>query len=244
MRFSFIRWRALALSGLLLALGAPPALADDPLRIGRNAGPSAVLADIGVLVVKAAYDKLGVAVKFEPYPLLRSLALADAGSIDGDVMRVAEAGSQYPNLLRVDVPINYFEITAYARTPCMTLGGWSDLRGRRISYERGVLAIERRLKGMDTVAADNMSELFRLLERGMVDVAVGTGLETDLVWRGLKDERLCKVSGTLERVPLFHFLHKRHAALVLRLQAELLAMQKRGEIDAILRREGKRLTGQ
>ena len=233
--------RLAALYGLWLGLLAAPVLADEPLRIGRNQGPTTLLTDVSVLVLQAAYARLGVEVRFEGYPLLRSLVLADAGTIDGDTMRIAEAGERYPNLLRVDVPINYLEITAYARAPCPTLNGWDDLQGKRVTYERGVLAIERRVTGLASFPTDTKPDLFRLLSRGMVDIAVGTGLETDVVLRHSADkDRLCRVNGILERVPLYHYLHKRHAALVQRLQAQLQAMQRSGEIDAILRRERAR----
>jgi polar amino acid transport system substrate-binding protein len=244
-QFAFQARRLAAVHCLWLVLVAAPALADEPLRIGRNEGPNALLTDLSVAVLQSAYDKLGVQVRFEGYPLLRSLALANAGTIDGDIMRVAEASEQYANLLRVDVPINYLEITAYARTPCPTLSNWGDLQGKRVAYERGVLAIERRVKGRATIQTRNKPELFRLLSRGMVDVAVGTGLETDVVLRRSADkDQLCRVSGILERVPLYHYLHKRHAALAQRLQTQLQAMQRRGEIDAILRREQARLMGE
>ena len=242
MQFILQLRRLAALHCLWLGLVAAPALADEPLRIGRNEGPTALLADLSIAVLQSAYDKLGVAVRFEGYPLLRSLALANAGAIDGDAMRIAEASEQYTNLLRVDVPINYLEITAYARTPCPTLNQWDDLQGKRVAYERGVLAIERRVKGLATIQTRNKPELFRLLSRGMVDVAVGTGLETDVVLRRSADkDLLCRVSGVLERVPLYHYLNKRHAALAQRLQTQLQAMQRQGEIDAILRRETARL---
>jgi len=224
-----------------LASGPAPASAGEPVRIGRNEGPGALLADTSVLVLQAAYAKLGVDVRFEEYPLLRSLALADAGTIDGDAMRIAEASVQYPNLLRIDVPINRLEITAYARAPCPVLESWDDLRGRRVAYERGVLAIERRLQGQARSQAQNQDELFRMLSRGMVDIAIGTGLESDVALRRHADKGLCRVAGVLERVPLYHHLHKRHAALAQQLQTQLQAMQRRGEIDAILRRERARV---
>jgi len=242
MRFVHQARRLVALHCLWLGLVAAPAVADEPLRLGRNEGPTTLLTDISVAVLQSAYDKLGVEVRFEGYPLLRALALANAGTIDGDTIRIAEAGEHYTNLLRVDVPINYLEITAYARTPCPTLNQWDDLQGKRVAYERGVLAIERRVKGLATIQTKDKPELFRLLNRGMVDVAVGTGLETDVVLRRSADkDQLCRVSGVLERVPLYHYLHKRHAALVQRLQTQLQVMQRHGEIDAILRRERARL---
>ncbi|WP_161974751.1 substrate-binding periplasmic protein [Piscinibacter terrae] len=236
MRFVFAWvWRA-RWSCVLLALAAAQAAAQDPLRIGRNAGPSAMLADGSEQVLKTAYARLGVSTKFEEYPLLRSLVLADAGMIDGDNMRIVEVTAQYPNLVRVDVPVNHVEITAYALAPCPHLKDWTDLDGKRVGHIRGVLAVERRLGRAVPVAADNMSDLFRMLEKGMVDVAVGTGRETDGEMRRRNDKRLCKVNGVLERVPLYHHLNKKHAALAARLTEELRQMQARGEIEEILKR--------
>lgn len=234
---SVLAWcRRTRWSCLVLALLVVPAAADDALRIGRNAGPSALLADGGEQVLRAAYAHLGLTPRFEEYPLLRSLVLADAGSIDGDTMRIIEVTAQYANLVRVDVPVNHLEITTYARKPCPQIKGWGDLDGKRVAHIRGVLAVERRLGHAIPVPADSMGDLFRLLEKGMVDVAVGTGKETDGEMSRRADKSLCKVSGTLERVPLYHHLNKKHAALAARLTEQLRQMQARGEIDEILRR--------
>jgi hypothetical protein len=215
------------------------AAADDaPLRIGRNEGPLSLLTDSSVAVMQSAYDRVGVKVRFERYPLRRSLSMANAGDLDGDTMRIADVGELYPNLIRIDVPINHVEITAYARAPCPpALSGWDALHGRRVAYERGVLVIERRRQGIESVQAQSEPELFRLLASGAAEIALGTGQDTDIVLRRSGEKGLCRIDGALERVPLYHYLHQRHAALAQRLKAELQAMQKRGEIDAILKRE-------
>lgn len=238
-RFATVRGFArLACLAIGLLQAPTPALADETLRIGRNGGPSAYFADASEAVLRAAYGQLGITPTFEEYPLLRSLAMADAGTLDGDTMRIAEASEKYRNLIRIEVPINFLEVTAYARAPCApAIKDWSGLHGRRVAYIRGVLAVERRLGETTPVPVESMSELFRVLERGMVDVAVGTGLETDREMLRHKDRPLCKMPGTLERVPMYHHLNKRHAALAERLTEQLRAMNRRGEIDAILQRE-------
>jgi len=237
-RFTTARGLArLACLAIALLQAAAPAAADETLRIGRNGGPAAYFADATEAVLRAAYGQLGITPTFEEYPLLRSLAMADAGTLDGDAMRIAEASAKYHNLIRIDVPVNFLEVTAYGRAPCPTVKDWSELQGRRVAYIRGVLAVERRLGGTTPVPVESMAELFRMLERGMVDVAVGTGLETDREMLRHKDSSLCKMPGTLERVPLYHHLNKRHAALAERLAEQLRAMNRRGEIEAILQRE-------
>jgi polar amino acid transport system substrate-binding protein len=236
MRSVLAWWRHAQWSCLVLALWVAPAAGEEPLRIGRNAGPSATLADGTEQVLKAAYGYLGVTTLFEEYPLLRSLILANAGTIDGDTHRIIEVTAQYPNLVRVDVPVNHLEITAYAKAPCPRLKGWEDLDGKRVGHIRGVLAVERRLGRTTAVPADSMNDLFRMLEKDMVDLAVGTGQETDAEMRRRGDKTLCKVNGSLERVPLYHYLNKKHAALAARLTEQLRQMQVRGEIEEILKR--------
>jgi hypothetical protein len=44
------------------------------------------------------------------------------------------------------------------------------------------------------------------------------------------------VNGSLERVPLYHYLNKKHAALAARVTEQLRQMQARGEIEEILKR--------
>jgi len=244
--FALKAFRHLAAWCCILWLGLGTASASDvePLRIGRGGGGmTSILADSTVAVLQAAYDKLGVEIRFEEYPLLRSLVLANAGTIDGDMMRIAETSDRYPNLVRVNVPVNYLEITVYARAPCPVIKSWDDLRGKHVAHLRGVLAIERRLDEANRVPVETQQELFRMLNLGMVDLVLGTGAEADVSLRLSGEKGLCRVDGVLERVPLYHYLHKRHAALAQRLQEQLQTMQQRGEIDSILRRELARRIG-
>jgi hypothetical protein len=74
---------------------------------------------IGAVIVKAAYEKLGIPVKFAILPGKRALAESSEGRADGEVHRIFEIGDVYPTLLRVPTPINYIEPSVFSKKLCI-----------------------------------------------------------------------------------------------------------------------------
>lgn len=212
------------------------------LHLGRTEVRSE-LTEIAVAVLTKAYAKIDVRPSFDPYPLRRSLRLADQGGLDGEVMRAELAFADAPNLIRLAVPIVQIVPVLYLRADCPDKLTWSDLRGRRVAYERGVKILENRLSGALSVLAKSNEDVFRMLQLGMADFAAMLDVEGELTLRNIGSPKVCKVAAPLEVVPLFHALHRRHRTLAARLEQVLGAMERNGEIQAIWDVERARLLG-
>jgi len=120
---------------------------------------------IGAVIVKAAYEKLGIPVKFSILPGKRALAESSAGRADGEVHRILEIGDEYPTLLRVPTPINYIEPSVFSKKHDFEVTDCTTLQGYRIGIVRGVKHSQICTQGMDKVfVGDNLTSVMRIVK--------------------------------------------------------------------------------
>lgn len=81
-----------------------PAHAQQVLQIGRTDFPSP-LSDIVERVMTEALQRRGLSAQYIRVPLPRSIAMANDGALDGDLLRIADAAKQFTNLLSVPTPV-------------------------------------------------------------------------------------------------------------------------------------------
>lgn len=210
------RQRAILCASLCVAAWTTPAAATPPLRIGMfDPGPQdhAVGARLS-----AAYAKLGRRVEFVVLPGERALRATLAGATDGELIRVAGLERKHPQLVRVPVPLAGMQTRVYARrgSTFRPDAGWEALRPYLFAYARGTRLIAERVAGMHGASpVDSVGQAFAMLAARRVDLVVaehGDG-EANLRRLGLQ-HRVVVVEPPLETTPLYHYLNRRHAALV------------------------------
>lgn len=89
-----------------------------------------------------AFRPLGYRVELVVMPAERALREANAGAVDGDGARVEmneDVLAQYPNPVKVDVPIAAVNLAAFAMTAESPVSEWSSFSGRNylVAYPRG-----------------------------------------------------------------------------------------------------------
>ncbi|KZE24987.1 polar amino acid transport system substrate-binding protein [Crenobacter luteus] len=209
------RQRAILCASLCVAAWTTPAAAT-PLRIAVfDPGPQ----DLAVETrLSAAYAKLGRRVEFVVLPGERALRATLAGATDGELMRVAGLEREHPQLVRVPVALAAMQARIYARrgSTFRADAGWEALRPYAFAYARGTRLIAERVAGMHGASpVDSVDQAFAMLAAHRVDLVVaerGDG-EAKLRRLGLA-QRVVVVAPALETVPLYHYLNRRHAALV------------------------------
>jgi hypothetical protein len=206
--------------------------AAQTLHIGRSQSDSP-LTDRAEAVLKAAYAANGIAVVFDKYPLRRSMVLSNAGLIDGEAMRVGELDPAFPNLIRVNTPITYFNMALYARSPCPDVADKDGLAGHHVAYERGVIAFERWLGHIPTAEAADTGDVLKMVKLGVVEYGLLVDIEGDAGLHDLNYAGLCRVHPFAVRVDLYHYLHRKHQELAVKLEKTLAAMARSGEIERI-----------
>ncbi|MDF2446529.1 MAG: transporter substrate-binding protein [Moraxellaceae bacterium] len=223
-------WRFLVLCGCL-ALLLPRSAAAAPLSI--SCPEMTPLTLVSVLVMKEAYDAIGQPFVLVRYTVPSSLSAASRGAVDGALHRIAGIERLAPDLRRVLVPINMTEVMAMTARPEIQIGDWYSLTAFRIGVQRGFVLYERQTAGMDVIRLDRLDQLIAMLDRGRLDVVVADRLDLMAALRAPAYRDLPASLTQLDTAPLYHYLHKRHEALVPQLRVALEKMQRSGRIRAI-----------
>ena len=140
---SILRWMLLA----LLCLDPSGAVFAEPLRLTAVQGSSDV--NVGVAVVKESYARLGhdIEIVWESGPT--ALKRSNGGDLDGEVQRIDGISRDFENLIQVQVPVNYLQYVAFAKTDALLANHWHNLRPYKLGIVRGILFAEQGTHGMD-----------------------------------------------------------------------------------------------
>lgn len=195
-----------------------------------------VIEQVTRAVLTEAYAKLDIPVRFKEVPAARALAESSSGITDGELHRIAGLSSRFPKLVQVKVPVNWIDAIVVTRTVRFTPQGWDSLRPYRIGYHYGIQAFERGTRGMKVDPAPTNALVLRKLQQGRTDIALMADVEARELLAKLGDSGLQILAPPIARIALYHYVHKKHAHLVPRLEAVLQAMAADGTIEAIRER--------
>jgi len=189
---------------------------------------------IGAVIVKAAYEKLDIPVKFVILPGKRALMESSQGRADGEVHRIVEIGDEYPALLRVPTPINYIEPSVFSNKHEFEVTDCPALQGYKIGIVRGVKHSQLCTQGMQNViAGDDLTGVMRMLNAGRVDLLITARINGLLMAKKLGLDAIKPLSPPLSRFWVYHYLHERHKDLVPTIDNVFKAMQESGELEAL-----------
>jgi len=176
-------------------------------------------------VMAEAYRRLNIVPEIEELPGERSLQSADYGTTDGELYRKAGMETQYHNLVMVPVPLLNYEIVVFSRSLNFPVYGWESLRPYTVGFVKSIKIIEENTKGMKIEVATSLRNAFMKMMVGRSEVLVCNRLSglAMLKEMGMGDVRL--LSPTLAEFPVYHYLNKKHAALVPKLTSILMEMQ-------------------
>ncbi|MDA0997660.1 MAG: hypothetical protein O2944_05575, partial [Proteobacteria bacterium] len=182
------RHAAAAVFWLLLSLlDAGPAKADAvPKRLTLNstiAAPFTNETKSGFLDIIAteAFKRNGLRLSLVQLPPERGLRNANAGIEDGELVRVGGMERLYPNLVLVPEKMLDMDFVAFTKKSSITIDGWINLKPFSIGYIKGWKIYEMNVpQGTDVIQGPDAEQLFSLLDKGRIDVALYTrfmGLE-------------------------------------------------------------------
>lgn len=218
----------------LLAVVLLPALADERPVITLSTGETH---DQTTLVVEhimtQAYARLGYALQVVRLPLRRGLAQANAGVYDGELFRVISITAEFPNLEPVPTPIGAVEFYAFALQP-LPLAGWSSLATYRLGGEMGIKHVEYNTRGMQISFTAKPAQVLLMLKAGRIEVAILEKNSARLALQELGGRGELPAGlhglGLIDQVPLYSFLHHKHAALLPKVDQALRELAAEGLI--------------
>lgn len=241
---SWMRRVGFALALLLPALPALSQTAGEaarPFIMTIDGEPTTYGSLWTTLIYKEIFKRLGMPLQLEHYTLARRAALVEEGSADGETSRVYAYGNNRPHLVRVEESLIDLSFALYAANPAVRLERLEDLRATPylVEYRRGILLCENTLK--QAVPAERISDVPTTPQGLKKLLADRTDLFCDLEayvrqelesleFRGTAQVR--KVIGVGNAVPTYPYLHKKHAALALRMATVIKQMKAEGLIEA------------
>ena len=198
--------------------------------------PSDGMALLFKRILTEAYSRIGYDVKVQGVPAERALVMSNQGEVDGEAARVPVIEVACPNLIRVPTPLYLNRVVIFSRVGDIDLSsGWGALYPYRVGVVRGYKFVDKMTASMDRVVAPDYWHLFTLLENGRLDVAVSEYFEALPTLKAMRPHNFQIVLPPLAYKPMYHYLHKRHADLVPRIDKVLREMRREGRMQAIQR---------
>ena len=184
-------------------------------------------------VLHEAYRRLGMNMTVIRVPGERSLFSADHGQVDGELYRKLGMERDYPNLRIIPVPLLTYEIVIFTLGTTFVVGGWESLRPFTIGFVKGIKIIEQNTQGMKLEPTATMRQAFLKMILGRSDIVVANRNSGLAVLKEMKLNDVKVLEPPLATFPVFHYLHKKHEALIPKLTTVLQQMQKEKVIEKI-----------
>jgi len=187
-----------------------------------------------------AFKRLGIPVEITAFPTQRLSVLADQGHVDGDVARVHGYAAAHPDLVRVEESTLGVVFALFTTQPALQLKRLEDLResGLRGIYLRGVGICANTLKPF--VPADRLLDIteevqgLNMLLAGRSDFYCTSDLGIQSMLNLPEFKHVAPLRTLLaigDVIPLYAYLHRKHAALVPRLAIVLRQMKAEGLVE-------------
>lgn len=215
------QWVKAALVALIVTLvSGTTSVASEPAALVLNTGtrePYTTPDKKGFLDVLIAevFRRIGERAEVEVYAASqRAMMQANEGIDAGFAMRVKGLEAKFPNMVMVPEKVIDNDFVALSRGPAFPTPDWSALDGHDIAYILGWKIFEANVGKHERVTLPkDADQLIGLLRNGRVDVILYERRQG--AWRS-KNTGLKAVvhEPPLASVPMFMYLHKKHAALV------------------------------
>lgn len=189
------------------------------------------------VILKQAYQKLGINISIKEYPGLRGLSYANSGETDGEAFRIFDIDKEYINLIRIPVSIRQDTMHLFVKKGKeFVLKDWSSIpKSYTIEYQRGLRFPKYASKEyqIKVIENNNVQSMFLKLDSGRCDAVVAGGLEglKYIQYLGLKN--IVMLEPPIYTTFLYHYLNKKHIKLVPQITEILKEMENSGEIERI-----------
>jgi polar amino acid transport system substrate-binding protein len=224
----FIRLLLIVISANFIGVFSCAVAQELPKKITLSSTASSKDADVSINVLREAYSRIGIVVEIQYNAGRSSLQKSNAGEVAGEVSRIDGIADQFPNLVQVPIPINYFDIAVFSNNRSFKPKMWRDLLPYPVGILRGQLAAEQATRELRTREADTYAELFHLLEQGEVDfIVTPLVVPLDYLHHNKRNFQLVR-NAIFDSYLLYHYLHKNYAYLIPLIQPVLRDMLRDG----------------
>lgn len=194
--------------------------------------------EVGGIVLPVVYEKLGHKAIITPMPGKRAEKEAVSGNADGEVMRIWSYGEENPALIRVPTPYYQLVTTVFVHKDSgVLIETRGDLAKYAIVKVRGVKHTNNITLGCDNVYdVEDTEQMMRFLRTGRADIALTNRIDGLDVLRKTAATDIVALPTPLAILDLYHYLHKKHAALVDEVDTVIREMIETGEMAKLIDR--------
>lgn len=181
-----------------------------------------------VVLMDQAYQRLGLTMQLELMPAERGrIELARGLSLDATLAAAENFSQALPTIVRVPVVIYQLDLHAFTADPMLQVQDWTDLQQLQVSYLQGMESVRLRLQQhqinrLETVMS--LEQVLRRLQLGRDKVAVLPRFEAESMIELLQLQGIRRLDPCLAEIPLYHYLHTKHQALVAPLSQVLVEL--------------------
>ena len=141
---------------------------------------------------------------------------------------------KYLNLIQVPVSYISDEVVVFSKMD-FPVNGWESIKPYKIGVRRGDKFVEYNTQGMKRYFAKGEKQVFEMLALDRVQVVLTNRIEgLDTISKMSYNKIIKPLFPAIVTNPLFHYLHKKHAALVPLVASEFQAMHEDGTIQQIM----------
>ncbi len=183
--------------------------------------------------LQTIFQRLGHDLKIRALPSKRALLLANIGELDGEVGRVAQTSSLYPNLIRVPVAIGQFEAAAIGKKANERFERFEQFKPYRLGILRGVVWSEKKTIGYTRMIVDDIAAMIRMLQADRFDYGLGDRNIFAHI-KKMTDAQFYILEPPIFHFDLFPFVNMKHQELVTSLQETMQKMRETGELQKLV----------
>lgn len=196
------------------------------------------LQTISALVLSRAYGQIGFDLRINEYPNARSLLIANAGEVDGELSRIAGLETKFDHLRPVPTPVNVVHVSSFGLIQNEFSESLGHLGKARLGCVRGVKIVETFIleQELDCINFNHIDQALKVLSLGRIEQALLPELNGTAAITRLKLGNVKELRQKLASQHLYHYLHQSQSHLIKPLDEILQVMQQEGEIEKIRRR--------
>lgn len=222
-------------------------MAPLPLCAGRSLTFSTIEgAHFGAPIIEVltrAYRRLGYTITLEKMSAQRALIDAGQGLYDGELFRTSLVDHMYPDLIMVDVPCYEVDVRIYLpQEKRFPVSGWESLpKGYTLVSPFGIKYTDRIIRDNSLTATfvKTPEDAVGFVLSGKADFTFSTANMDEFIRARHLEDKLVRLDPPVDRVKIFHYLHKKNADLVPLIRDVLKAMHEDGTIAGIVPPWGK-----
>ncbi len=223
---------------LFLAVFSPAALASDAgnaketLHFIINTDESTVVDQL----LYRALQRIGYNMTMDAAPMTYAIQMANSGERDALASQVKGLEANFPNLVMVPEQLCDVSFPAFVRADSgLTINAWADLSGLVVGhlYQKTFIINHLPQDIAGSIQRETFYDLNLALSAGECDVII----TSSTLGRKLITLDGIVQSGSLDNLPSFTYLNKKHEALIPAISESLAEMKADGTYDSIVRGE-------